>query len=302
MLDTGVFDGNRYLLTGHALIALNEYSGADTRRKTEQMYRRALEYLPESRTFLLEDGISVGALFQLTPVGTEARTPRFMAELRDAIQTALADAIPERDDSPWILQVYVQDAPSLEAFQKEVADYVHPDAKDSAFSRHFQQTFAAHLARISRPGGLFTDEAVTGTRWRGQIRRVRAVLYRRIKVRGRVPPAVEVEADPETLADLLFPAEDGLLAIVRDIATAEDAVREFRSEGGTIGRSLNNDWILPDPDKFISGKHATIDCKGGIYYIVDISTNGVYANDERKPIGKGKPVPLGVDIPRLRDR
>ena len=69
----------------------------------------------------------------------------------------------------------------------------------------------------------------------------------------------------------------------------DDAVREFRSEGGTIGRSLNNDWILPDPDKFISGKHATIDCKGGIYYIVDISTNGVYANDERKPIGKGNP-------------
>ena len=74
----------------------------------------------------------------------------------------------------------------------------------------------------------------------------------------------------------------------RDIV-GDDAVREFRSTGGTIGRSVNNDWILPDPDKFISGKHATIDCKGGIYYIVDISTNGVYVNDERKPIGKGNP-------------
>jgi predicted component of type VI protein secretion system len=74
----------------------------------------------------------------------------------------------------------------------------------------------------------------------------------------------------------------------RDIV-GDDAVREFRSEGGTIGRSLNNDWILPDPDKFISGKHATIDSKGGIYYLVDISTNGVYVNDERNPIGKGNP-------------
>jgi predicted component of type VI protein secretion system len=69
----------------------------------------------------------------------------------------------------------------------------------------------------------------------------------------------------------------------------DDAVREFRSEGGTIGRAVNNDWILPDPDKFVSGRHATIDCKGGIYYIVDISTNGVYVNDERRPIGKGNP-------------
>jgi type VI secretion system protein ImpI len=74
----------------------------------------------------------------------------------------------------------------------------------------------------------------------------------------------------------------------RDIV-GDDAVREFRSEGGTIGRAVNNDWVLPDPDKYVSGKHATIDCKAGIYYIVDISTNGVYVNDEREPIGKGNP-------------
>lgn len=74
----------------------------------------------------------------------------------------------------------------------------------------------------------------------------------------------------------------------RDIV-GDDAVREFRAEGGTIGRSLTSDWILPDPDKFISGKHATIDCKSGVYYIVDISTNGVYVNDECKPIGKDSP-------------
>ena len=80
-----------------------------------------VEYNPESRTFLLEDGISLGALFELTPAGTEARTPEFMTQLRDAIQTALTDAIPEEDDAPWVLQVYVQDEPSLQGFQKEIA-------------------------------------------------------------------------------------------------------------------------------------------------------------------------------------
>jgi predicted component of type VI protein secretion system len=68
-----------------------------------------------------------------------------------------------------------------------------------------------------------------------------------------------------------------------------DSVRLFRDEGGTIGRSLQNDWILPDPDRYISGRHATIDFKGGIYYIADISTNGVYINDDCEPIGKGNP-------------
>ena len=69
----------------------------------------------------------------------------------------------------------------------------------------------------------------------------------------------------------------------------DDAVCEFVEDGGTIGRSLNNDWILPDPDKYISGKHAAIDYKGGIYYLADLSSNGVYVNDEDEPIGKGNP-------------
>ena len=69
----------------------------------------------------------------------------------------------------------------------------------------------------------------------------------------------------------------------------DDAVREFVEDGGTIGRSLNNDWILPDPDKYISGKHAAIDYKGGVYYLADLSANGVYVNDEDEPIGKGNP-------------
>jgi len=69
----------------------------------------------------------------------------------------------------------------------------------------------------------------------------------------------------------------------------DDAIREFGEEGGTIGRSLQNDWILPDPDRFISGRHATIDYKGGIYYLVDTSSNGVYMNGDCEPIGNGNP-------------
>lgn len=69
----------------------------------------------------------------------------------------------------------------------------------------------------------------------------------------------------------------------------DDAVREFHESGGTIGRSLQNDWILPDPDRYISGRHATIDYKGGMYYLADVSSNGVYINGDVEPIGRGNP-------------
>jgi predicted component of type VI protein secretion system len=69
----------------------------------------------------------------------------------------------------------------------------------------------------------------------------------------------------------------------------DDALHIFREEGGTIGRSLQNDWILPDPDRYISGRHATIDFRGGIYYLMDTSSNGVYLNGDCEPLGKDKP-------------
>jgi len=82
----------------------------------------------------------------------------------------------------------------------------------------------------------------------------------------------------------------------------DDAIRVFREEGGTIGRSLQSDWILPDPDRFISGRHATIDCRGGIYYLLDTSTNGIYINGDCEPIGKGNPMRLfNGDVLRFGD-
>jgi conjugative transfer ATPase len=204
-----------------------------------------VEYLPDSRCFLLEDGVSVGALFELTPAGTEARTPSFMADLRDAMQTAIAEAIPELDDTPWILQLYLQDEPSLADLLRSVHAYIPERAQASAYSRHYLSLLRAHCARISRPGGLFVDAALTGTRWRGQVRRVRATLYRRLNPHGRLPSPVEVEAD------------------LNDVATkwiAALAAAGIRARRGT-GEDLYH-WLLPwfnpradvaggDPDRLL---------------------------------------------------
>ena len=79
----------------------------------------------------------------------------------------------------------------------------------------------------------------------------------------------------------------------------DDAVRVFRDDGGTIGRAFENDWILPDPDKYISGRHATVDYKGGAYFLADTSSNGTYFNDEIEPVGRGNPRRL-FDGDRIR--
>jgi type VI secretion system FHA domain protein len=80
----------------------------------------------------------------------------------------------------------------------------------------------------------------------------------------------------------------------------ERASKEFGHDGGTIGRSLESDWVLPDSQRYLSSRHASIDYRSGSYYIVDTSTNGVYVNDAEQPVGRGNPQRLfGGDRVRI---
>ncbi|MCB1867701.1 MAG: type VI secretion system-associated FHA domain protein TagH [Gammaproteobacteria bacterium] len=66
----------------------------------------------------------------------------------------------------------------------------------------------------------------------------------------------------------------------------------FGPDGGSIGRRDNSDWVLSDPERFISGQHALISFSDNRFYITDTSVNGVFLNDSATPIGNGNLAPL----------
>jgi type VI secretion system protein len=59
----------------------------------------------------------------------------------------------------------------------------------------------------------------------------------------------------------------------------------LRAASATIGRAPSNDWVLPDPLRYVSARHARIAWRNGQYFVEDLSTNGVYVNDDERPIG-----------------
>ena len=67
---------------------------------------------------------------------------------------------------------------------------------------------------------------------------------------------------------------------------AERSSANFSVEGGTIGRSADNDWVLPDPQRYVSAHHARVQFREGHFYLQDVSTNGVYVNDDTEPLAK----------------
>ena len=131
-------------------------------------------YDPKQQTFLLEDGVSQGAVFELTPGGLRSANAPVHESLRESLQTALCEAIPEHDQNPWVVQFLSQDEP------------LTSDETREDLSNEYQREWHVASPPTSRLAqGTFVDETVTGALWRGQRRRGSAVLYRRLAEQDR---------------------------------------------------------------------------------------------------------------------
>src|SRR3984893_8589804 len=78
----------------------------------------------------------------------------------------------------------------------------------------------------------------------------------------------------------------------------------FSVDGGTIGRSADNDWVLPDPLRYVSAHHARVEFRDHRFYLQDVSTNGVFVNDELEPLSRSSPDGSALrngDVIRLGD-
>src|SRR5580698_4705368 len=105
----------------------------------------------------------------------------------------------------------------------------------------------------------------------------------RPRPRGTLASAIRLRTDDSLSRGTML-----RLRIVSDQrrSLAERSSAIFSVEGGTIGRSADNDWVLPDPLRYVSAHHARVLFREGHFYLQDVSTNGVYLNDEMEPLAK----------------
>jgi len=95
------------------------------------------EYDSENQVFLLEDGKGIGALFEIEPVGVEAKTEDYILEIQDKLQATITETIPEDNIAPWTLQFFVQDELSVRTLTDQIREYAHPRAVDTPYTKHF---------------------------------------------------------------------------------------------------------------------------------------------------------------------
>ena len=89
------------------------------------------------------------------------------------------------------------------------------------------------------------------------------------------------------------------LTMLRCPDTVPPQTRTVAGGEFSIGRGAENDWVLPDPERFLGRRHCVLAYRSGGWQVADLSQNGTFLNSESEPIGRGEPRDLR-DGDRLR--
>lgn len=196
------------------------------------------EFLEDEGVMLFDDGRSVGAVFDVKPIGTEGRGEDYLNHVRSLVKDALQDSFDELDINPYVVQFYCQDEPDLSGYIAHLNDYIHkvsPEAADSEFTRQWLGEMERHLKAVGKPGGLFIDDRVTNTAWAGKIRRTRMVVYRYVGAND---------------ADSVMQLNNACAKIESSLATAGLVVA--RQDKQAIHQWLLR-WFNPEPSQYFEG-------------------------------------------------
>lgn len=160
-----------------------------TKKQKAALYKRArsfidflpwVEFLEKEKCVLFEDGVSVGAVFEVTPVGTAGRTQEYLAGVRSSVEEALQDSFDEHDNSPWVIQTYTFDEEQIEDIARGMLNYADEQARESQYTKEYVlNVLSPHYSGIGRRDGIFVDDVITQAPFAGRQRRNFLMIYRR---------------------------------------------------------------------------------------------------------------------------
>lgn len=159
------------------------------------------EWSEDEKVLLLEDGLSLGCLFELRDISSEAKPEALIQELHTKIAHTLARVVPLEEENPWVLQFFVQDDPTLTALYQRLKSYIPTEQHQEPLTQRYLELMKEHFKTLAQAQGLFEDP-LSGLPFRGRTRRVRLALYRRYthkKQKPTVAPLEEINQVAQTL-------------------------------------------------------------------------------------------------------
>ena len=106
------------------------------------------EYLPESGCFLLEDGVSLGVVAEVTPAPSEGRSLEALEAVRDQIEAALQDSLPELDTHQWVVQLYTKDDTDPREDLNRIRNAIPAELQETEYTKAWLASMEAQFKAI----------------------------------------------------------------------------------------------------------------------------------------------------------
>tara|TARA_R110000868_G_scaffold266583_1_gene525837 strand:- start:54026 stop:56866 length:2841 start_codon:yes stop_codon:yes gene_type:complete len=150
----------------------------------------------ETGCFEFNNGRSVAMMYELFPISTEGQPQEYLKELRQGIERIFRDVFEQYYDqeSPWVIQTYLEDDYRLDQFYDDMEAYIAPDIRETAYSQVYLGFMKRHYRYVSKKGGLFIDP-LSNNQFQGRLRRLRMVIYRNLTSKSAMSRRATPESD-----------------------------------------------------------------------------------------------------------
>jgi conjugative transfer ATPase len=199
------------------------------------------DYDKEQQVFTMDDGLSVGVVFELIPVDVEGQSQKVLEIIESGIQQAL-QRLPGDRDYPIIVQTYLNDEPITDLVEKLRA-YATDEAKATKHHEQWMNIMTEHLQHLAKEEGLFRDD-VAQFNWNGQYRKVRCVIYRKCNPSDYLNKSGLPIPGRGTPASDLNDAVESFISALRQIG-----IESMRYASADLYNWLLP-WFSPNPESF----------------------------------------------------
>jgi len=248
-------------LTGMPLITDDDVKPAYKNNKAITGLLPWLDIVDENK-ILLADARTLAAVYEITPIATEARSDEHLQTIRDGINSFIGGTFEEHSMAPWVVSTYCWcDSGEFRSLTDNLLSHairVHAqrDAELTPYSEHFiKNVFGPHVNDMSQPNGLFKDP-LNGRAWGGSKRKVYLVFYRRqfmgIQRRKGMTANRELENQCKRVSQMLKAAS------ITSKRLGGEAIRDWLFRWGnpnpTLTKGDTDAWLALNP-------HCTEDMK-----------------------------------------
>lgn len=140
-------------------------------------YFPVIDYDEHGATFAMDDGINVGAVYELSPADLDAKPEASLGAFNDALAMALQQ-LPQEEENPYVVQLFLENA-AIANLGDYIVRHLPQPLREDRLSLAVAEMMRTHHELLTHEQGAFPDSRVSQEKgWRVSTQKIYLCVYR----------------------------------------------------------------------------------------------------------------------------